>query len=430
MTAQRAVLLTAIACAVAGCSNAASAVRSGLPAVPGQPITLPEVVQKGKGAQWVVFRPHTFAGSYSPIVSGPDRNIWFIDENAGGLVRMALNGAIKEFALGDVLGPNAVSMAVGADGDFYIGNESSNIFRVTRSGTAVAIPIPSGDGTSIDGIAQGPDGNVWFTEFSHIAKITPAGKITEFAYPSGYGTNQYGGVTTGSDGNVWFAESSNNAIGRVVPSSGAITMFNLSVACTPAAVVLGNDKNVWFMCLSNAPSLGSITPRGAVAIYPIGGSFGSNETEQFCSRGPDGEPWCASGNDNTVFRVNTAAHTVTTFAPPLSAGARPDAVAAGSDGNLWVDTTGTGDDIDVLILNPLEVKPNELTFGATGQMQTLTATEKGTTSWTATSSNKAVATVSPGSSNTFTVTSAGLGRCKITVADAVGNRVTVKVTVK
>jgi streptogramin lyase len=114
------------------------------------------------------------------------------------------------------------------------------------SGAVDIIPISSGDGTAIDGLALGPDGNVWFAEFNHIGKITPAGKITEYAYPTPYGVNQYGGVAAGADGNVWFAESSGNAIGRVVPSTGQITMFPISPArCTPAPLVLGNDRNLW-----------------------------------------------------------------------------------------------------------------------------------------------------------------------------------------
>jgi streptogramin lyase len=228
---------------------------------------------------------------------------------------------------------------------------------------------------------------------------------------------------------VWFAESSGNAIGRVVPSTGKITMFPIAPApCTPAPLVLGNDGNLWFACLADQPNLGSITPGGTIATYPLGGAFNFNETEQFCSRGPDGEPWCASGNDNIVFRINTAAKTVTTFTPPLSAGARPDALTAGPDGNVWVDTVGG--DIDVLIPDPLTVKPDALSFPAAGRTRTLTVSETGKTHWTAASGNPAIATVDPGgASSTFTVTSTGADTCYITISDGAGNKVSVKVTV-
>jgi virginiamycin B lyase len=426
----RPLIILALACALTGCSLSGGQIRPDASAFSRQLSAPPNVVQKGKGAQWVQFKPHTVSSLYSAMALGPDGNVWFIDENADRLVRISQSGSIKEFSFESVAGGSAVSMTVGADKDFYIGDESSSIIRVTSKGKAQAFAIPSGDGTSIDGMALGSDGNVWFAEFNHIAKITPSGKITEFAYPAGYSTNQYGGVTTGSDGNVWFAESSNNAIGRVVPSTGKITMFPIPVSCTPAAVVLGNDKNVWFFCLTSTPEIGSITPSGKVSAFAVGGSFGSNETEQFCARGPDGEPWCASGNDLTVFRVDTSSHTIKTFTPPLGSGVRPDAVVAGSDGNLWVDTAGGIGEIDVLVTNPMTVTPTALSFSAPGQKKTVSVSEHGTTSWTATSSNTAVAKVAQGGSkSSFNVTSVGKGSCKITISDAAANSVAVKVTV-
>jgi virginiamycin B lyase len=389
---------------------------------------LPQVLQGGTGASWVQFTPHTSGTVYSAIALGPDKNVWFLDEFAG-LVRMDENGSIKEFPLTSILeGRNAVSMAVGADGKFYILDESSNVIRVTTTGKAQSFPIPSGDTTSIDSLALGPDGNIWFGEFNHIGTITPAGKITEFAYPSGYGSNSDGGVSAGSDGNVWFGASSGNAIGRIVPSTGKITMFPIPVSCTPAPLVLAQDKNVWFICLS-VNTLGSITTSGKIKTYSIGGAFSDNETEQFCALGPDGNPWCASRNDGNIFRVNTKSDTVTTFTPPLGSSASPDALTAGADGNVWVDTVGG--QIAVLVTHPISVTPNSLTFSALGQTQNLSVSEKGTSKWSAASSNTKVATVvQGGSASIFTVKSVGAGSCKITISDSIGNSVAVKVTVK
>ncbi len=389
---------------------------------------LPQVAQRGKGAQWVRFTLNPSGGSYTAIVLGPDKNVWFIDELAGSLVRLQESGSTKVFSLSSVLRGNAVSMAVGADHKFYILDESSNVVRVTTKGHAQSFAIPSGDSTSIDGLALGPDGNIWFAEFNHIGKITPAGKITEFPYPAGYSTNQYGGVSAGSDGNVWFAESTGNAIGRIIPSTGKIKMFPIPVSCTPAPLVLAQDENVWFVCLTTSPTLGSITPKGKIATFGIGGTFSFNETEQFCSIGPDGQPWCASGNDGNIFRVNTKSNTATTFTPPLGSGVRPDALAAGADGNVWVDTVGG--EIDVLVIDPITLKPDKLTFSKPGQVQNISVSEKGTKSWSARSSKSAVAkVVQGGSASSFKITSVGVGKCQITISDGAGNSAAVKVTV-
>jgi virginiamycin B lyase len=433
MAISRFIVFFALPLIVVGCAGAdLSRGNTAIPVLPEQQqLAVPDVVQRGKGAQWVSFVPKTLGVGYSAIVTGPDANVWFIDEGVG-LVRMVETGAIKEFELSGEFEFKGVSMTVGADKRFYIGNGSTSIVRVTTSGAATTIPIPSGDTTGFDGMALGPDGNVWFAEFDHIAKITPAGKITEIAYPVGFSTNQYGGVATGSDGNVWFAESSGNAIGRVVPRSGAIKMFRLPVRCTPAPLVLGKDGNLWFACLTTTPLLGRITPSGAIKTYPIGAIFNGNETEQFCTRGPDGEPWCASAVDHTVFRVNTAAQTVTTFSPPLVGLEYPDSIAAGPDGNLWVDTAGgpTAGRIDVLVLSPLTVTPTSLAFSDAGSKQTLTVSESGKTHWTAASSNTAVATVASGATDAkFTVRSVGTGTCTITISDDSGNSAVVKVSV-
>jgi streptogramin lyase len=421
-------VMFAVVATLAGCGSRSSAPGSIVPR--GGELNQPQVVQKGGGAQWVQLHVATLAGLLGPIVTGPDGDMWFIDENAGGLAVVSMTGGFREFLLSGHLGGNAVALAVGADKKFYISDEATSITRVTSSGTAVEIPIPSGDNTAIGSNGLGPDGNIWFTEFNHIAKVTPAGVITEFAYPTQPNTNQYGGVTAGPDGNVWFSESSNNAIGRINPSTGKIKEFTISPqSCVPAAIVTAKDHAMWFACLTTTPTVGRISTSGTITLFPGGGGFGSNETEQFGAVGPDGNPWFASGNNNLVFKVDTATHAVTTFSPPLLSGERPDALQTGPDDNIWVTTVGQNH-IYVLVIDPMKVTPRKIAFTGIGQNVTVTVSEHGTSSWTAKSSNTAVATVMQGSPGSkFIVTSVGSGSCKVTIADAIGNSVKVKVTV-
>jgi spore maturation protein SpmB len=89
-----------------------------------------------------------------------------------------------------------------------------------------------------------------------------------------------------------------------------------------------------------------------------------------------------------------------------------------------------GGDIDVLVIDPIKVTPTQLTFSGAGQMMAVMVSEKSVSSWTASSSNTAVATVAQGgSASTFDVTSVGVGTCKVKISDSVGNSVSVKVTV-
>jgi hypothetical protein len=63
----------------------------------------------------------------------------------------------------------------------------------------------------------------------------------------------------------------------------------------------------------------------------------------------------------------------------------------------------------VLVTDPITISPRKLTFSAPGQQQGLSVSEAGKSSWTAMSSNTAVATVvQGGAAASFTVTSAGV----------------------
>ena len=56
-------------------------------------------------------------------------------------------------------------------------------------------------------VVQGPDGNLWFTEFdaAKIGRITPSGTVTEFSAGI-QARSQPVGITVGPDDNLWFAE--------------------------------------------------------------------------------------------------------------------------------------------------------------------------------------------------------------------------------
>jgi streptogramin lyase len=103
-------------------------------------------------------------------------------------------------------------------------------------------------------IALGPDGNLWFTEFSdpgRIGRITTAGAIDEFAIPSQNSGPL--GIVTGCDGNLWFTESANpGRIGRITPA-GAATEFTsgLTPNSMPVGIAADPDGNVWFTQFAN-----------------------------------------------------------------------------------------------------------------------------------------------------------------------------------
>ena len=83
-------------------------------------------------------------------------------------------------------------------------------------GTITEYPVPTASSEPI-GITGGPDGNLWFTEFSgnKIGRITPTAPntITEFPIPTANSDPR--GIASGRGDKVWIAESMGNKIGRI-----------------------------------------------------------------------------------------------------------------------------------------------------------------------------------------------------------------------
>lgn len=71
-------------------------------------------------------------------------------------------------------------------------------------------------------IRNGPDGNLWFTEYygNNVARITPTGTVTEFPVLGG----DVDAIVTGPDGNLWITEPGANNIGRMT-TQGMLTNF-------------------------------------------------------------------------------------------------------------------------------------------------------------------------------------------------------------
>jgi sugar lactone lactonase YvrE len=96
-----------------------------------------------------------------------------------------------------------------------------------------------------DGIAVGPDGKLWFTEYNAamIGTIDTAGAIEETATPTASSSPET--IVAAPDGNLWFTESATGQVGRET-TAGVITEFPAPSAATPDGITVGPDGNLWF----------------------------------------------------------------------------------------------------------------------------------------------------------------------------------------
>lgn len=197
------------------------------------------------------------------------------------------------------------------------------------------------------GITTGPDGNIWFTEVygSRIGRLNPStGTITEFDVPvtivNGIGLyDTPWGIVAGPDGNLWYTgrgDTSITKIGRINPSTGVITEFG-PTSSVPLSITTGPDGNLWFTEFSKIgminPSTGTITEFDPPPAQ--GQQFGD------IAVGPDGNLWftqstfeSSAARTNTIGEINPTTHAFSIFTTP-SPGA-PTGITLGPDGNLWI----------------------------------------------------------------------------------------------
>jgi streptogramin lyase len=215
--------------------------------------------------------------------------------------------------------PNGI--AAGPDGNLWFADRGTikAIGRITPGGTITEFPITVA-GSSPRGIVAGPDGNVWFTDDATVPAIglvclttgplcSPSDVTTEAIHEYGVtanggngGTPAPRGITAGPDGNLWFADvGTTKAIGMINPATHVITEYTSD---NPGNIAPGPDGNVWF------------TDRANTAIALICLTTG---------------PLCSSADVST--------HAIHNFLTP--SGSTPEGVAAGPDGNLWFSDDGS-----------------------------------------------------------------------------------------
>jgi streptogramin lyase len=220
--------------------------------------TIDKLTPSGKLTEY----PVPSHGWLSGLAQGPEGAIWFTRVEQGTIGKMTLNGAVTEYTLTPpVEGTHASPQAItaGPDGNMWIADSNSAVWRVTPAGVITKFATPIGHGGI--SITAGPDGNLWYTQQggNRIGKITPLGVITEYSLPSG---SEPWTITTGPDHNLWFTDHGTNKISKIT-TAGAITEYSLPSGPGPLGIVAGPDGKMWYTGTGES-RVGTLTTSGTV----------------------------------------------------------------------------------------------------------------------------------------------------------------------
>jgi virginiamycin B lyase len=178
-------------------------------------------------------------------------------------------------------------------------------------------------------ITTGPDGALWFTEYSgnRIGRITTAGEIDEFPLPQP-SSFPYG-IVAGPDGALWFTEFKGNRIGRIT-TAGVITEIPLpNLNSGPYGITMSLSGGIYFTEI-DGNRIGTVYGNGTIHEWAI--PHPDSCPDQITA-GPDGAVWFTEQNGNSIGRCDGSGN-MDEYDIPTS-NSKPHGIAAGSDGNLW-----------------------------------------------------------------------------------------------
>jgi streptogramin lyase len=289
------------------------------------------------------------------ITNGPNGKLWFTDQNiaqtAVGVFDPA-TGFSTEYTSGLQAGAVPNQIVEGPDGNMYFTDDgfsttTADIGRINPSNGAITeySVAPSGVTTAI---CVGPDNNIWFTNAVfggfQFGVFNPATQATTF-YPLPTSTlHEIGSMITGPDGRVWFTDALANAIGVMDPTTHAVTEYTsgLQSFAIPWTMTIGPDGNLWFTDHDRNAAIGKIVPStGAITEYPITLPTGENLDGIVSSQG---KLWvtgtnrsapAGGGGGSSIGSFDPTTDQYTSYTFGIGNTSSPYALIVGPDTQLW-----------------------------------------------------------------------------------------------
>jgi outer membrane protein assembly factor BamB len=218
----------------------------------------------------------------------------------GTLVDQAGNGGLNR----------SMGMAIGPDGNLYVGSYSTNqVLRYSATtGAFLGAFVTAGsgglNGPAIDGLAFRPDGKLYVASRDSGSVLrydaTTGAFIDTFVTPNSGGLSSVRGMTFGPDGNLYVSSGDTNQVFQYNGTTGAF----LSVFVPAGSGGLSNPRSLTF--------------------------------------GPDGNLYVSSASSNAVLRYNgTTGAFLSTFVGAGSGGLKGPGDLLFTNGSLYVASQGT-----------------------------------------------------------------------------------------
>ncbi len=259
------------------------------------------------------------------ITNGSDGNLWFTlgTENVPSEIgRITPGGDITEF------GPACATCIVtdiiqGPNNVLYYTSNDPILGRITTSGEILdPIEIPNSNAVAGDLAVDGND--IWFTDFNNDSLWrynVVSGQFTQFNVP------EPSDAVVDADGFVWFTAPLEQAIGRLDPATGAVTLTRTDTLI-PRQLTIAADGDIWFTARFTPQGVGRLVPAtGAVTEFPL-----TNVGPEGIAASPDGSVWFTQTTKGNIARITDSG--VITEGKVVK-NSEPFGITVASNGNPW-----------------------------------------------------------------------------------------------
>jgi streptogramin lyase len=229
-------------------------------------------------------------GALQGIARAPSGDYWAAGGDVATLSRFTPSGKLTTYRLGYV--PSEI--ASDRSGNLWFTN-ARLLDRIVRFDprTASVTGFALSD-EAYGGVTLGGDGNVWFTEQTHIGKITPRGELTE--YPTRM-TEGASGLSWSGSGLVWFAARARQGyvLASLNSATGAVKLHHAKLTSSAGSILAGPKRFVWYLITGRPDVLvrfDSMTER--VTHYSAPRDFTASPCPSAIALSPDGSIWYAT----------------------------------------------------------------------------------------------------------------------------------------
>jgi streptogramin lyase len=259
------------------------------------------------------------------IATGSDGNRWFTESSEfrpATIGRITPSGAVTEF------GPACEfcilnDIAQGPGNILYYTSNDPILGRITISGDFLdPVPMPQSDAVAGNLAVHGNE--IWITDFNgdNLWRYnTVSGQFTRFPVP------EPSDVAVDAAGTVWFTASTAQAIGRLNPQTGVVSLT--PTQGFPRQIAVAADGKIWFTERFVPQAVGRLDPAtNVVTEFPVTPGVGP----EGIAASPAGPMWFTQTTKGNIARIT--ADGVITEAKAVK-GSEPFGIVVDADGDPW-----------------------------------------------------------------------------------------------